>query len=129
MTQKSINRFPTLISVCVCMSRGTTGARMWMSCKDLWWTRRGKSSTDCLGNGMRVCTVESHLQLNASGDQVHTHRQCSLRLIMFLSKAFLCLMDILGWAKAFSPSDPCLCWSYIGTYYFNVLFLLDHLTL
>lgn len=61
-----------LSSLCMlaCAYRVTTGAPMWMRCRALWWTRRGRWSTGSLGNGMKVFTVVYHPQLGVSGDQV-----------------------------------------------------------
>lgn len=46
---------------------------MWMRSKGLWWIKKVKWSTGCLGNGTRVFTAVSHLLPNACGGQVGIH--------------------------------------------------------
>lgn len=43
---------------------------MWMRFKGLWWIKKVKWSTGCLGSGTKVFTAASHLLPNACGGQV-----------------------------------------------------------
>lgn len=54
-------------------SRETTGVQMWMRFKGLWWIKKVKWSTGCLGSGTKVFTAASHLLPNACGGQVGIH--------------------------------------------------------